>query len=70
MYFEYPELLWLLVVPALLVLHYIWLELAERHPHIAHNYNITLLHLKMLTYILAIQFSQTPKHWLSKLYRK
>lgn len=33
MYFEYPELLWLLVVPALLVLHYIWLELAGRHPH-------------------------------------
>ena len=34
MYFEYPELLWLLVVPALLVLHYIWLELAQRHPHL------------------------------------
>ena len=33
MYFEYPELLWLLVVPALLVLHYIWLELARSHPH-------------------------------------
>ena len=33
MYFEYPKLLWLLVVPALLVLHYIWLELAQRHPH-------------------------------------
>ena len=34
MYFEYPKLLWLLVVPALLVLHYIWLELAQRHPHL------------------------------------
>ena len=34
MYFEYPKLLWLLVVPALLVLHYIWLELAGRHPHL------------------------------------
>ena len=34
MYFEYPELLWLLVVPALLVLHYLWLELALRHPHL------------------------------------
>ena len=33
MYFEYPKLLWLLVVPGLLVLHYIWLELAKRHPH-------------------------------------
>ncbi len=34
MFFEYPKLLWLLVVPGLLVLHYIWLELAERHPHL------------------------------------
>ncbi len=33
MYFEYPKLLWLLVIPALLVLHYIYLELAQRHPH-------------------------------------
>ena len=34
MYFEYPKLLWLLVVPALLVLHYIWQELAGRHPRL------------------------------------
>ena len=34
MFFEYPKLLWLLVVPALLVIHYIYLELAERHPHL------------------------------------
>ena len=34
MYFEYPKLWWLLVVPALLVLHYIYLELAGRHPHL------------------------------------
>ena len=34
MFFEYPELLWLLVIPALLVLHYIYLELFERHPHL------------------------------------
>ncbi|MGM9735495.1 MAG: VWA domain-containing protein [Candidatus Cryptobacteroides sp.] len=34
MYFEYPELLWLMVIPALLVLHYIYLELAGRHPHL------------------------------------
>lgn len=34
MNFEYPGLLWLLVVPALLVLHYIWLEMAQRHPHL------------------------------------
>ena len=34
MYFEYPKLLWLMVVPALMVLHYIWLEIAKRHPHL------------------------------------
>ena len=34
MFFEYPKLLWLLVIPALLVLHYIYLELAQRHPHL------------------------------------
>ena len=34
MFFEYPKLLWLLAVPALMVLHYIWLELGERHPHL------------------------------------
>ena len=34
MFFEYPELLWLLVVPALLVFHYIYIEFAERHPHL------------------------------------
>lgn len=34
MNFEYPGLLWLLVVPALLVLHYIWMETAQRHPHL------------------------------------
>lgn len=34
MFFEYPRLLWLLVIPALLVLHYIYLELSGRHPHL------------------------------------
>ncbi|MBQ2162268.1 MAG: BatA domain-containing protein, partial [Bacteroidales bacterium] len=34
MYFEYPKLLWLLAVPALLVLHYLWMELRERRPHL------------------------------------
>ena len=34
MFFEYPKLLWLLAVPALMVLHYIWLEIGERHPHL------------------------------------
>jgi len=30
MFFEYPSLLWLLAVPALLILHYLWLELRGR----------------------------------------
>lgn len=34
MYLEYPGLLWLLLIPALLVVHYIWLETAQRHPHL------------------------------------
>ena len=34
MFLEYPKLLWLLVVPVLLVAHYIYLELAQRHPHL------------------------------------
>ena len=33
MFFEYPELLWLLAVPLLLVAHYLYLELGERDPH-------------------------------------
>lgn len=33
MFFEYPKLLWLMVVPALLVLHYIWIEVSGRRPH-------------------------------------
>ena len=33
MFFEYPKLLWLLVMPALLVVHYIWLEMSGRRPH-------------------------------------
>ena len=33
MFFEYPKLLWLLAVPVLLVLHYLYLELSGRNPH-------------------------------------
>ena len=33
MFFEYPILLWLLVIPALLVLHYIYVEKAGKRPH-------------------------------------
>ncbi len=34
MYFEYPKLLWLEVIPLLLVLHYLYLELMARRPHL------------------------------------
>ena len=33
MFFEYPYLLWLLAVPVLLVLRYLWVELKDRRPH-------------------------------------
>ena len=33
MYFEYPKLLFLLVIPALLVGRYLWIELKDRHAH-------------------------------------
>jgi Ca-activated chloride channel family protein len=33
MFFEYPRLLWLLVIPVLLVLHYIYIERSGRRPH-------------------------------------
>lgn len=33
MFFEYPRLLWLLVIPALLVLHYVYIERSGRRPH-------------------------------------
>ncbi|MBQ6953112.1 MAG: VWA domain-containing protein [Bacteroidales bacterium] len=33
MYFEYPYLLWLLVLPALLVLRYLWIEWKDRRVH-------------------------------------
>ena len=34
MYFEYPKLLWLLVIPVLLLAHYLWMELSGRRPHL------------------------------------
>ena len=33
MYFEYPKLLFLLIIPALLVGRYLWVELKDRHAH-------------------------------------
>ena len=34
MYFEYPYLLWLLALPALLVLRYLWIEWKDRRVHV------------------------------------
>ena len=34
MFFEYPKLLWLLLVPFLLALRYLYIELADRKPHL------------------------------------
>lgn len=34
MFFEYPKLLWLIVVPVLLVFHYLYRELAQKRPHL------------------------------------
>ena len=34
MFFEYPKLLWLLLVPALLVLRYVIIEIKDRRPHL------------------------------------
>ena len=33
MFFEYPKLLWLMVLPVLLAVHYIWMEFSGRRPH-------------------------------------
>ena len=34
MYFEYPYLLWLLAIPVLLVLRYLWIEWKDRRVHV------------------------------------
>lgn len=34
MLFEYPALLWLLVIPALMLVHYVYIELSGRRPHL------------------------------------
>ena len=65
MFFEYPKLLWLLLIPALLVVHYIYLELAQRHPHLrvsiskpwmvrGHSFMAALRHLPFLFRIFAL----------------
>ena len=33
MFFEYPYLLWLLAIPLLLIVRYLWVEIKDRRPH-------------------------------------
>lgn len=34
MFFEYPTLLWLLVIPAFMLVHYVYIEVSGRRPHL------------------------------------
>lgn len=34
MFFEYPVLLWLLVIPAFMLVHYVYIEVSGRRPHL------------------------------------
>ena len=65
MFFEYPGLLWMMVVPVLLVLHYIWIELSGRRPHMrvstsvpwtlkGHSLMSLLRHVPFLLRIMAL----------------
>lgn len=65
MFFEYPKLLWLLVIPALLTVHYIYIELSGRRPHLrvsdirfwkagGHNVMELVRHLPALLRIVAL----------------
>lgn len=67
MFFEYPKVLWLLALPLLLILHYIYLELSGRKPHLRVS-NVTpwkkegpglmnvLRHMPFVMRILALSF--------------
>ena len=58
MFFEYPGLLWLMVVPALLVLHYIWIELSGRRPHMRVSTSVpwTLKGRSMMSFLRHVPF--------------
>lgn len=58
MFFEYPKLLWLLLIPALLTAHFIYLELSGRRPHLRVSSSIPWLRegyspLALLWYVKA-----------------
>ena len=58
MYFEYPKLLWLLLLPVLLAAHYLYLEFMDRKPHLRVSGGGTVLgwlrHLPFIFRILAL----------------
>ena len=62
MFFEYPKLLWLMVVPCLLALHYIWVELSGRRPHMRVSTSVpwmqgrrsVMTYLRHIPYLLRI----------------
>ena len=65
MFFEYPKLLWLMVLPVLLAVHYIWMELSGRRPHMrvstsvpwmvgGRSFMSVLLHVPFLLRIFAL----------------
>lgn len=65
MFFEYPKLLWLLVIPVLLLAHYIYIELSGRRPHLrvsdikfwkAGGYSVmeAVRHLPMVLRVVAV----------------
>ena len=58
MFFEYPGLLWLMVVPALLVLHYIWIELSGRRPHMGVSTSVpwTLKGRSLMSFLRHVPF--------------
>lgn len=58
MFFEYPKLLWLLLIPALLAAHFIYLEVSGRRPHLRVSSSIPWLRegyspLALLRYVKA-----------------
>ncbi len=65
MFFEYPKLLWLLVIPVLLLAHYIYIEFSGRRPHLrvsdikfwkagGHSVMEAVRHLPMVLRVVAV----------------
>ena len=62
MFFEYPKLLWLMLVPLLMALYYIWVELSGRRPHMRVSTSVpwmqgrrsVMTYLRHVPYVLRI----------------